>query len=506
MVGQGTAHAPRAGAPASVPAFARVPVLAVAGAAMAVLLAFSGRHGYHGDELYFIAAGRHLDWGYADQPPLLPLLALLTDTLFPSSVMGFRLPAILLTGLGVVIAALIARELGGGARAQLMAAGAYACSPFLLAGAGHILATHMVDAVLWTVICWLVVRWVRVRDDRLLFAAALVTAVDLQVKFLIPVFWVLVTVSALVLGPRDLPRRPLLLAGGVLAVVACVPTLAWQAAHGWPQLEMNAIVASEVAFAGGRATFLPMALEQAGIGVGALALVLGVWWLLRSPRLRPYRFLGPAVLGVTAVFWFTAGRPYYVGGLFALCFAVAAVELDRVLVPRWRPVVVLAYVLSAVVAVSWLPVRPVSDYAGTPYSPMNMALEEFGWEGVARSVAAAYTSLPQGEQARTTVVTETYWQAAAIEKFAPELPEPHSGSRGYWYFGAPPEHAVDAVFVGSTRQRLLGYFAGVRRVGEVDNGHDINNVTQGEPIWLCEGRVAPWPELWPRFRHMSFTW
>ena len=85
--------------------------------------------------MYFIAAGRHLAWGYADQPPLLPLLALLMDSLFPDSVLGFRLPAVLFTGAGIVVAGLTARELGGGTRAQVMTAGAYACSPFLLAGA-----------------------------------------------------------------------------------------------------------------------------------------------------------------------------------------------------------------------------------------------------------------------------------------------------------------------------------------------------------------------------------
>ncbi|MFC4000848.1 glycosyltransferase family 39 protein [Prauserella oleivorans] len=473
---------------------------------MAILLAFAGRYGYHGDELYFIAAGRNLAWGYADQPPMLPLLARLMDTLFPGSVVGFRLPAVLCTGLGVVVAGLTARELGGGRRAQFMAAGAYACSPFLLAGAGHILATHMLDAFLWTVTVWLVVRWVRVRDDRLLFAAALVTALALQVKFLIPVFWVVAGLAALVVGPRDLLRRPLLWAGAALAVLSCVPTLLWQHRNGWPQLEMNDIVAGEVSFAGGRATFLPMALEQAGIGVGAVLTVLGVWWLLTSPRLRPYLFLGLTVLGVTAVFWLTAGRPYYVGGLFALCFAAAAVELDRLLAERWRPVVLLAYALSAAVALSWLPVTPISDYAGKPYSPMNMALEEFGWPGVAASVSAVYRSLPPEQQARTAVVTETYWMAAAVEKFAPDVPSPYSGSRGYWYFGAPPESATDVLFVGSTDTRLREYFASVRPVGVVDNGHDIRNVSQGKPIWLCEGRAGSWAELWPAFRHMPFSW
>ncbi|WP_235998778.1 ArnT family glycosyltransferase [Qaidamihabitans albus] len=473
---------------------------------MAVLLAFAGRYGYHGDELYFVSAGRHLAWGYADQPPLVPLLALLMDTLFPNSVVGLRLPAVLFTGLGIVVAALTARELGGGRRAQVLTAGAFACSPFLLAGAGHILATHMVDAFLWTVIVWLVVRWVRVRQDRLLLATGVLTAVTLQVKFLIPVFWIALAIATLAFGPRTLLRAPLLWAGAAFAVLVTVPTLLWQAGHGWPQLEMDRTVAAEVAYAGGRLTFLPMALQQAGIVVGAPLFVLGVWWLLRSPRLRPYRFLGVTVVLVTAVFWLNAGRPYYVGGLFALCFAAAAVELDRRLPARWRWLYVPAYAVSAAIAISGLPVQPISSYADRPYSPMNMELEEFGWPEVAADVARAYRALPAEERERAAIVTDSYWQASAIEQFEPRLPPVHSGSRGYWYFGAPPDSATSALFVGADQERLLGYFASVRQVATIDNEHRVNNANQGEPIWFCEDIRAPWSQLWPEFRHMTFRW
>src|SRR5579859_7065912 len=91
---------------------ARWPVLAIAAGVGLVLLLTSGRVGYYADELYFLVAGHHLNWGYADQGPLVPLLARAMDILFPGSLVGVRLPATALTALGVVVAALIARELG----------------------------------------------------------------------------------------------------------------------------------------------------------------------------------------------------------------------------------------------------------------------------------------------------------------------------------------------------------------------------------------------------------
>ncbi|MQA09641.1 MAG: phospholipid carrier-dependent glycosyltransferase [Pseudonocardiaceae bacterium] len=488
--------------------FARWPVLAIAGAAALVLLLTSGRYGYFGDELYFLVAGnQHPSWGYVDQPPLLPMLARLMDTLLPGSLVGLRLPATLMTAAAVLIAALTARELGGGRRAQTLAAAAYALSPFLLAQ-GHLLATNTVDAFFWTVTTWLVVRWVRSRNDRLLLMLGAVTAVALQAKFLIVAFWVAVAISALLVGPRELLRRPMLWAGAAITALGMVPGLIWQANNGWPMFDMPTLVAGQVAAEwGGRASFVPLMLFGSGLLLGAVLLSFGLWRLLRSPELRPYRFLGWTVLGLIGTFLVAGGRFYYVAGLFALCWAAGAVELERRGAARWWGWVPTWPVCAASsVLVFWmLPVLPLSMVASKPGLTQPFAMEEVGWPQYASSVARTYHSLPAVERRGAVILTDTYWRASALERFGREqgLPPVYSANRGYWHFGKPAAGSGAVLYVGEDPGRLRSGFADLRQVNRVELGLGVRNGQQGMPIWLLTGRDVSWDRLWPQLFHME---
>ena len=69
-------------------------LLGLAGVKLAVQLAVAGRYGWHRDELYYAAAGRHLAFGYPDFPPGTPRLARGAEIVFGGSLAGFRvLPA-----------------------------------------------------------------------------------------------------------------------------------------------------------------------------------------------------------------------------------------------------------------------------------------------------------------------------------------------------------------------------------------------------------------------------
>jgi hypothetical protein len=483
---------------------ARWPVLAIAAVVGLVLLLTSGRVGYFVDELYFLAAGRHLDWGYADQGPLVPLLSRAMDTVFPGSLVGERLPATVLSAVAVVVAALIARELGGRCRAQVLTAGTYAMATVAnQAAGGHLLSTGTVDVFLWTVTTWLLVRWVRLRDDRLLLWLGVVTAIALQNKWLMVSFWVAVAFSVLAVGPRELLRRPLLWLGAVVVVLATLPNLIWQAHHGWPQLRMTQVIAEEVSlYFGGRWAFVPLMLTTAGVGVGMALFCYGLWRLLRSPELHSYRFLGWTFVGLVVLFIVTEGRFYYLAGLVALLLAAGAVELQRREPARWWrwaftwPV----YVLSAIIALTALPILPVS----WPTPARLWSLSSLGWPELTDTVAGAYHELPPAKQRTTAVVANWYWDASALDRNGPArgLPHPFSPHRGYWYFGAPADDVDTVVFVGSDPAYLHRYFTEVRQVATVTNGSVMNLLSLTTPVWLCSGQREPWSRLWPQLRRL----
>ncbi|MFF4585760.1 ArnT family glycosyltransferase [Streptomyces sp. NPDC001388] len=494
-----------AGPPAAtpLPPLALLPVCALACVTAALLLLTADRFGYFSDELYFLAAGRSPAWGYADQPPLLPLLAHALDTVSPDSLPVLRAPAAALTALGVLTAALTARELGGRRAAQLATAGAYAVSPVMLQ-MGHLLITATLDIFLTTVGVWLLVRWVRTRRDRLLPLLGLTAAVSLQVKFLSVGLWAVLFVALLLAGPRDLLRRPLLWASAAGALLTAVPGLLWQARAGWPQLAMTEVIAQEVAAEeGGRAMFLPTVLSAAGLA-GAVLLCCGLGWLLVARRARPYRFLGLTFAGLCACYLVVHGRPYYVAGLFAVLWAAGATALQglRATRPRvWSTAVV--YLVSAVLAVQVLPLYPVQRLSRS--SADRLAMETVGWPDLAASVARVHRRLPADRRRRALLITDRYDQAGALDRYGPGLglPRPYSGHRGYWYLRRPADDTATVVFVGADARFLRRFFTSVRRRGTVTNADRVHNLTWGTPIWVCDGLRRPWRTTWPRMSHLS---
>ena len=164
----------------ALPAFAAGPVGAIAVASTALLLAYASRHGYHRDELYFLSASRHLDFGYVDQPPVAVLVAWLARVGFGNTLLGLRAIPALLSGAVVALTGLMTRELGGSRFAQAFAALCTATGGLLIVG--HLEGPTVYDVFVWTLTSWLVLRILRTGDERLWLLVGAVVGVGLEAK------------------------------------------------------------------------------------------------------------------------------------------------------------------------------------------------------------------------------------------------------------------------------------------------------------------------------------
>ncbi|ATL66994.1 glycosyltransferase family 39 protein [Nocardia terpenica] len=489
----------------AVPPFATSGVVAVALILGVAYVWALGRPGFWGDELYFVAAGHRPSISYADQGPLIPAIAWLMDIAAPDSPLALRLPATLASIATVALPALIAREFGGGRGAQVLAATTYATSLFVVFSKP--LCTQAFDLPLTAAVFWLLIRWVRVRRDGLLILAGVAAALAVQVKWLVPIHWACLGAAVLIAGPREMLRRPALWAGSAIFAAAWAPALVWQANHGWPQLKMaHAIAAENDAFTQGPLLDIPLVVAYAGL-LGAILLPCGLWHLLRAADLRPYRFLLVAAVLLTVVLLATGARAYYGAAILPAFLAAGAVRICEGGVRRWmKPVgavVIAASVALVVIPLSVLPL-PQSRLHDPTVTTGQVLQRGFlygqsGWDELALATADAYRDLPPPERSTAVVVTESYWQASALDHYRNSfgLPAVYSPNRGFGYFGAPPDSATTVVYVGGDPAVLRSQFAEVRPLLDLDERLGFPGITKGITIWRCDGPVHPWSAAWP---------
>ncbi|MVU81234.1 hypothetical protein GPX89_28815 [Nocardia sp. ET3-3] len=474
----------------------------IAGIFAGLMTAVSGRYGYHRDELYFLAAGRRPDWGYPDQPPLVPLLARAMSEIDANSVMVLRIPATLAATVVVICAGLAARELGGGRLARTIAAASVA-SAALVMGAGHTLSTADIDLAVWSALALLVLKLLRPSfDPRWWLAIGVLAGIGVQNKALIVVPIAALALSLLAVGPREVfATRYFPMALGIAAVISA-PYVVWQARNGWPQWAVSRAIAG--GSSGSSNSRIGFVLLQFGL-IGVLLVPLwsfGLWWLWRRPRYRAF-VLAYAVLflGYLAM----VGKAYYLGEMYPLLLAAGAVGAEPWLTGHRIRAAALTFAIAFTAVFSalvFLPVLPASALrAPSAILAINKeAGETYGWPGFVAQIADFRArSVPDAG-----ILTGNYGEAGAIEHFGGPygLPTPHSGDNAYWWWG-PPSGTSAVIVLGIKAEEVSRFCVDPEPLGRIDNGHDIHNNEQGRAVILCRTPEHPWAEMWPAIKRLG---
>jgi hypothetical protein len=482
-----------------------VTVLVIAGGMVLALLLLSPAYGFHGDEMYFVVAGQHPALGYVDQPPLTPFLSALSVALLGVSPTAVRVLPALEMALVVVLVALIARDLGGSRRAQVVAATVAALSGYL--GAGHLDTTTEPDLLAWALVLWLVVRLLGGRNRRLWLAVGLVAGIGLENKTTLLFLGAGIAAGLLLARRWDVVRSPWAWAAAGIAIVLWLPNLAWQAANGWPQLAMAQAIGGYADE--NRAQMLPLLWLFTGPLLFPVSLA-GLGWILVAKDAVQWRAIGYAALVALLLAVVTGGKAYYAIGSAPVFMAAGANLVDRWLgrghaIAKGSGLIVLAILSGAFIALLTLPVLSLGAYAAStlPAAVPDVA-NTVGWPAFVATVEDVVEHLPADERERAVILANDYSEASALELLGTDLPPVYSGHNSYWSWGPPPEDRTLVIHVGGWRPAdWRPYFTGCMDAATVDNGVGIDNAEQGGRVSVCTGLAQPWSRMWPALRTIS---
>lgn len=488
-------------------------LLAIAGASLLFHALTGGQYGFHRDELATLDDARYLDWGYVAYPPLTPLIGRLALTLFGPSVASVRFFAALAMSACVVLAGLIARELGGRRPAQITAALAVAIGPVVLA-ASALFQYVAFDFLWWVVIAYGLLRLANTADARwwLLIGGAI--GLGVQTKYTIGLCVIGVVTGVLLTRPGDL-RSKWLWAGVALSILIALPNLLWQVQHGLISVEFLKSIHERDVRIGRTAGFLTDQFKVAANPLMAPLWILGAATLLRSWRQARARLLVSYVAVPMALLVLLEGRGYYAAPLYPPLLAMGAVRMEAWVARlgegarrATRLVQVGLFALGASVAVVVLPITPPGSSIWRFALEQNSDLaEEIGWPELAQTVATVYRSLPPAERAVTRVLTGNYGEAGAINLYGPALGLPEAISRvnSYWYrgYGDPPPETL--IVLGIERADAEEAFDACTVVAQVQNPLNVRNeeTSRHADILLCRRLVVPWPLFWRARPHFG---
>lgn len=490
---------------------------AAAAAVFVLHLIGNPHYGFFRDELYFIICGFHPQFGYVDQPPVVPLLSALTQLFGPSLVLLRAIPA-LFAALGVYVTCLLAAEFGGGAFAQVLAAlVVFFCS--VLTNFGMKMSPDTIGLFTWPLIALLVVRIVKGADPRLWLWAGLAAGISLQSKYSVVFFLAALFAGLLFTPERRVFANRWFAAGAAVAAAIALPNFLWQWAAGFPMLELLQAGQNGKNIIVGPALYLAQEILITGLFL-AVVWIAGLVWLLRTAQ---FRFLGFAYIALIAEMIVFHGKHYYPADVYPIVIAAGAIVLERWTEGRS---VARSAVVAAVCAVGIaflplnLPILPENTFVSyltslsstlhisktatateanreTSALPGDWA-DMHGWPEIAAAAARVYDTLPPAERARAAVFAGNYGEASAVAFFQPHVPI-ISEHNQYWLWG-PRGYTGDVlVQVGGTCFHSDRLFASRTLVTRVHTPWAIS-YENDLPVWICRGIKKPIAQVWPSIK------
>ena len=496
-------------------------IWAIALAQFIIHFYFNNRYGYFRDEFDYIACGKHLAWGYVDQPPLVPFLTRIFLTIFGESLRSVRLLPAIVSSLLIVQAAMIVRELGGKTYAMVLTAAAILVSPQFLSN-GSLLTTNCLEPNLWMACAYFIILAIKRNQPRYWLWVGIFAGLGLEEKYSIAFFVIAIVAGLLLTEQRHVLLNKWIWIGTAAGFLIFLPNFIWNVHYDWPFLQLMHNIRDEH-----RDVVLsaPQYFWQQALLIGPLALPIWIAGLLAfffHPRLKSYRVLGWSYVICYAIFFGLHGKVYYLSPIYPMLLAAGGVVVEAALSrPRlgWLKPVVVGILLVPGVLLSPIVIpilSPEKFIAYTHYLPFKLPVmehsheraslpqwyaDQFGWNELVSEVAVAWNQIPPADRHDCAIFAQDYGQAGAIDFLGRQygLPASLSGHQTWWLWG-PRGYSGNCVIVLDDRpSRMHELFESVQYVGRsADNPYALEREI---PVYICRGaKFASMEQLWPKLK------
>lgn len=301
----------------------------------------------HRDEYLYYEQGRHLAFGYLENPPLIGVLAYLSS-LFGGAAFWIKFWPALFGAATLWLVTKLAKEFGGGLYAQFIAALGVLFSAYLRI---HFLfQPNFLDVFFWTLSAYFLARYINTKAEKFIFLLALSLVAGWYSKYSVLFFVLSLLLSLLLTQHRTIFLRKGFWMALCFGALLIIPNLLWQYYHNWPLVHhMQELRETQLQHLN-RTDFIK---EQ----ILMLFPVLFVWigglvWTLRN---KIYRVVGYTYLLVVVLLMMGSGKGYYALGAYPMLLAAGGVWAERVSARKPS----LRYAFASLILLLSLPFVPV---------------------------------------------------------------------------------------------------------------------------------------------------
>jgi len=476
-------------------------------------MAVAGNYGYFRDELYYIVSGtQHLSLGYVDFPPFIAYVAALLNVISGDSLISIHVVPALNESFLVILAGMIAKELGGGRRAQLLAAVSTLLT-FAFLAFGSLFTPDSFDSLWWSLLAYLVIRIVKRREQKLWVPVGIVIGIGLLTKLTIFFFVGALLISFLAIpSARQYLRSKWLVLGCLIPVAFVLPMIYWNSINGWPMIQFYQEFTGDFS-GGGPANFLYTQLALVTF-LNVPIFLTGLYFYLRSNEGNQFRAFGLTYLLLYAFMTVLNMKTYYLAPAYPVLYAGGAILIERSSiskkgVSRWfgsRPylagLLVVALLLAPIAMPILSPPAVISHYGSGDYQASPMP-DRYGWSGMVSNLSSAYDTLPASIKSQACIFTSNYGEASAVNFFGASLglPKAISGHNNYYIWGPDSCTGQVLITIGVSLSTVQQAYRNVTTLMTLSCQYCIS-YEQRLPVYLCTNpSFTSIAALWPEVRH-----